>query len=183
MTRKASPAKGDDRGCRLRPDVRIAAICLGLVMLAAGCAGQGGSSLPGYVGGVPGSPLAFAQCMRAHGVPSFPDPSGGRFDLSGIDQSSPQFRHAAAICSPSTPGDGSSQQAQGLAKGLEFSRCMRAHGMRSFPDPTASDGSITIHVPSGSGLDPRSPAYRAALQACRRLLPNGANPGSGGSPA
>jgi len=46
--------------------------------------------------------LAFAACMRAHGVPNFPDPtfSGGRagFQTGGIDRSSPQFRAAKQAC-------------------------------------------------------------------------------------
>jgi hypothetical protein len=50
----------------------------------------------------------YAQCMRAHGVPNFPDPhtttggigtpSGIGFDMSGIDQNSPQYRSADQAC-------------------------------------------------------------------------------------
>lgn len=41
--------------------------------------------------------LAFARCMRAHGVPDFPDPDGQAGQLgpgSGIDPNSPQFQSA-----------------------------------------------------------------------------------------
>jgi hypothetical protein len=41
--------------------------------------------------------LAFAKCMRAHGMPSFPDPNGHGGQLgpdSGIDPSSPRFQAA-----------------------------------------------------------------------------------------
>jgi hypothetical protein len=41
--------------------------------------------------------LAFARCMRAHGVPDFPDPNGQSGQLgpsSGIDPSSPRFQSA-----------------------------------------------------------------------------------------
>ena len=41
--------------------------------------------------------LAFAKCMRAHGVPNFPDPNGSSGQLgpnSGIDPNSPQFQSA-----------------------------------------------------------------------------------------
>src|ERR1700677_3002642 len=41
--------------------------------------------------------LAFAKCMRAHGVPDFPDPDGRSGQLgpgSGIDPSSTQFQAA-----------------------------------------------------------------------------------------
>ena len=52
--------------------------------------------------------LAYARCMRAHGVPNFPDPqtSGGGvgqsagigIDLGGINVNSPQFRSANHAC-------------------------------------------------------------------------------------
>ena len=48
--------------------------------------------------------LKAAQCMRAHGVPSFPDPTesnGGQaigFHLSGVDPSSPAFQAAEKAC-------------------------------------------------------------------------------------
>jgi hypothetical protein len=59
--------------------------------------------------------LQFAQCMRTHGVPSFPDPEfsssgvgiriGGRKSgPSGIDPSSPQFQAAQKACQSLMPG-------------------------------------------------------------------------------
>ncbi|HTW43590.1 MAG TPA: hypothetical protein VMD79_14890 [Solirubrobacteraceae bacterium] len=49
--------------------------------------------------------LKFAQCMRSHGEPSFPDPSGGGSGHiriagpgSGIDLGSPQFKAAEQAC-------------------------------------------------------------------------------------
>jgi hypothetical protein len=153
-----------------RQNRRIAVVLLCLAAFAAACAGPGGSSIPGYVDGVPESPVAFARCMRVHGVPDFPDPSGGHFNLSGINQSSPQFMQAAGICGPSGPDAASSMQAQGLAKGLNYARCMRAHGIPNFPDPAASNGSISISVSSGSGVDPQSPVFQAAQQACLPAL-------------
>jgi hypothetical protein len=49
--------------------------------------------------------LKFAQCMRSHGLPSFPDPSGGAGGHtriggpgSGVDPDSPQFAAAAKAC-------------------------------------------------------------------------------------
>jgi len=46
--------------------------------------------------------IANAECMREHGVPSFPDPtfSGPRLKvgLGGVDQQSPAFKRAAATC-------------------------------------------------------------------------------------
>jgi hypothetical protein len=46
--------------------------------------------------------LQFFRCMRAHGVPNFPDPdSTGRIPdpaTFGIDQGSPQFEAANQAC-------------------------------------------------------------------------------------
>jgi hypothetical protein len=42
--------------------------------------------------------LAYAQCMRAHGLPQFPDPRGGSIDLSHVDVNSPQFTSADRAC-------------------------------------------------------------------------------------
>ena len=56
--------------------------------------------------------LKFSACMRAHGVPSFPDPdfrNGGKIAIrigpgSGIDPRSPQFQAAQKACVGLLPG-------------------------------------------------------------------------------
>ena len=80
--------------------------------------------------------------MRSHGVPNFPDPShgGGGIQLgSGINPQSPAFQAAQKICFKllpgGGPGGGQASESQKLAM-LKLSRCMRAHGVTSFPDPT-----------------------------------------------
>ncbi len=52
--------------------------------------------------------LAFAQCMRANGVPDFPDPDAqGRFRGAGHElQGDPKFQAAMATCRPKLPGGG-----------------------------------------------------------------------------
>ena len=51
--------------------------------------------------------LRFSQCVRAHGVPNFPDPgSDGRIPDpagAGIDQASPKFRAANQACGKDRP--------------------------------------------------------------------------------
>ncbi len=49
--------------------------------------------------------LAFAGCMRSHGVPSFPDPDhDGVFTLpAGIDQQAPEFQRATKACANLEP--------------------------------------------------------------------------------
>jgi hypothetical protein len=52
--------------------------------------------------------LKFAQCMRAHGVPKFPDPkAGGALSLGSkvdVDPNTPQFQAAQQTCQKLVPG-------------------------------------------------------------------------------
>jgi hypothetical protein len=52
--------------------------------------------------------LNWAQCIRAHGLPDFPDPtfSGSEVHDSGIGSSSPQLQQAMDACKSQTPSVG-----------------------------------------------------------------------------
>src|SRR5262249_60439694 len=76
----------------------------------------------------------------------------------------------AKVGSTTTHGSGSSS-----ADPAAYSACMRRHGVPNFPDPD-SQGRLLFN--SGSGINPRSPQFRAAQRACQRLLPNGGKPGA-----
>ena len=58
---------------------------------------------------------------------------------------------------------------------LALSKCMRAHGVTHFPDPSGHGINI-----GGTGVNPRSPAFQAAQTICFKLLPGG---GPQGRPA
>lgn len=133
--------------------------------------------------------LAFARCMRANGVPSFPDPtpgSGAGFMLpAGTSPAAPAFVAAQAKCHTllpdgPLPGAGSPPpSAKTMAKLLKIAQCMRGHGISQFPDPkttrpshlnpdvypeiTDFDGAILLFP---STINMQSPAYRQALAAC-----------------
>jgi hypothetical protein len=62
--------------------------------------------------------------------------------------------------------------------GLKFAACMRSHGVPNLPDPGGGGGGIQI--PSGSGINPSSPAFQSAQKACSKLLPF-PTPGGAGS--
>jgi hypothetical protein len=75
------------------------AIVAGLVVLAAGA---GGAAAVGR--GPSDAELQWARCLRAHGVPNFPDPDRrGAFDSSRFDDRSPAFRAAAKACVSQQP--------------------------------------------------------------------------------
>jgi len=131
--------------------------------------------------------------MRSHGVPNLPDPgSEGGIQLSpGIGPSSPAFRAAQAKCAKLMPGGTSgglrAPSAQDIKQVLALSKCMRAHGVSGFPDPTLGpppsdprEFSIAIDRGGASLLVPKtidvsSPAFKQAATTCRfgSLLPTG----------
>jgi hypothetical protein len=58
-------------------------------------------------------------------------------------------------------------------KAMKFAECMRNNGVREFPDPGASGGLTIDGVLNGSSLDPSTPAWKAAIAACKDLQPPG----------
>jgi hypothetical protein len=111
--------------------------------------------------------IAFAKCMRGHGVPSFPDSgaslqslpgSGQSVSINGVSVSSPAFQSAMSTCQHyiSTPAT-AAQDAKFRQETLKVARCMRAHGVPDFPD----SGTWT-----GPNPNPESPAFKAAAKDC-----------------
>jgi hypothetical protein len=149
-------------------------------------------------------PLAMSRCMRAHGVPNFPDPdANGGISINGgaggLDPGSAVFQAADKVCRPlggDGPGGTPAQQAQNREAMLKFARCMRAHGLPDFPDPQPNGGMVIQKRGSSGGanasssnLTPDSPVFQAAQKACAALDPGhgrmqtsirGGSAGSGG---
>ncbi|MGB9112105.1 MAG: hypothetical protein WCF24_05190 [Acidimicrobiales bacterium] len=117
--------------------------------------------------------VAYAQCMRTHGVPSFPDPNvQGDFLIHG-GFSRPQLQKANAVCQHLEPNGGkqtAAQNAEALKLGLEASACMRSHGVPDFPDPQSGpNGGVLLRV-GGRGANPNSAAFRDAMRACQSVF-------------
>ena len=130
--------------------------------------------------------LKHADCMRSHGVPSFPDPTangapppqGGAGALTTLR--SPAFRSAIKACQSLAPAGATVPSLSDGAKlaALEFSRCMRAHGVRGYPDPQFSGLGYRLTLPPG--VSPNSPAFKSAETVCNRSAGYGSgNTGSG----
>ena len=66
--------------------------------------------------------------------------------------------------------------AKGYSQALEFSKCMRAHGVSNFPDPSTSGGGVQLSITPSSGVNPRAPAFQAAQRSCQHLMPGGGQP-------
>lgn len=117
----------------------------------------------------PGGAIQFAKCMRASGVPSFPD-SGGALHFSasgqivsinGVAVSSPAFESAQQKCEHYLSNSASvspAEQATFRQENLKVARCMRAHGIASYPD----SGTFA----TSGDLNPQAPAFQAAAKKC-----------------
>src|SRR5437867_1808899 len=70
-------------------------------------------------------------------------------------------------------GIGRGSNATNRDQAVKFAECMRANGVREFPDPNAS-GQLTIDaIANGSSLDTNSAAFKQAISACKDLEPPG----------
>ncbi|HSZ15091.1 MAG TPA: hypothetical protein VK790_13730 [Solirubrobacteraceae bacterium] len=199
------------RPARRRPAWRaciLAAALAALALLAAACGGTSPGSGVAHLGKTtastgkstsssagsgagsgeaqPGSQaIAYSACVRAHGVPSFPDPkvttNGSEVKVAiGINpsiSSNPHFQSAQQACRKllpgGGPGSGSGQQIgpQEQSQYLKAAACIRAHGIPNFPDPTFAGGGV--HIPKTAGVNLHSPQARAAEEACQSLIPGG----------
>lgn len=87
----------------------------------------------------------------------------------------------AAACSGSPSPAPHSTPTNPAAMALTYSKCMRGHGIKDFPDPTikanGNGSSIGLGLRGGknSDLNPQSPAFQAAARACRKFQPGGGN--------
>jgi hypothetical protein len=97
--------------------------------------------------------VKFAECVRAHGVPHFPDP-GASGDINfGVDVSKAVFTAAVNACkSLEPPGALSAKRStKQQSAALRFAQCVRAHGVPDFPDPVNGQPLIdTTHIPSSN---------------------------------
>ena len=129
--------------------------------------------------------LAYASCMRSHGVPSFPDPAGsGGIPKQAVvkashEVSSADLQAASEACYHLLPAGGSlsGKAAQTITVHqqedyLAAAACMRSHGVASFPEPSFSNGQVAFpaleHVVN---LD--SPQFVQAWRSCGKLIPAG----------
>jgi hypothetical protein len=179
-----------DRGEEVRR--RYGVVAVGLLALTA-CGGgghpSGVASLSGpHAGATTTTPAGkqnvaqlyakWAECIRQHGI-DLVDPvvdDQGEVNISLPPGVSQQTYEAANTACQSLH-----QAAQTAARGgrppekpdptkmINFSKCMRAHGVRDFPDPSANGG-LTIQAGPGSDLGPDNPTFVAAQKACQPIL-------------
>ncbi len=145
-------------------------------VLVAGCGGGSSNTAATRTTASQTGALAYARCMRSHGVSSFPDPtSSGAPDKEAIIRALQQVGNSQAQAAQTacmhvnggSPGIGESaaqSQAHGAAM-LAFARCVRPRGFPSFPDPT-SQGQLTPEMVTAAGIDLHQPGLLRAGLAC-----------------
>jgi hypothetical protein len=138
--------------------------------------------------------LAYARCMREHGI-DMPDPefkgdaNGGKVNISlgnpnGSKIDKNKMDAAEAACghfmqnAPFGPGGGQMDQATQDAL-LAFAKCMREHGI-NMPDPQFTGGGAIQNVEGIGSSDKDSAKFQEAQQACQDKLPGGGPNASAG---
>jgi hypothetical protein len=176
----------------------------GVASLAGANSGSGGGATTTTVpkGNATQLYARWADCMRQHGV-QMADPvigDKGMVSISASKADMASFQAAQGACKAleeaarTAAGGGKRPEKPDPAKMLKFAKCMRAHGLPDFPDPGANGGlQISNRAGSSSDLNPESPTFQKAQNACQPILGNlkggqriqvgggpGAAPGGGG---
>jgi len=165
------------------------AVAAGTVLLAAACGGSSASSTTGPSSSGSSTiakDVAYADCMNTHGVDITVNSNGDFSESnssSGSGASSQQVQTAQTACQHLLPSSDQPSQARQLShfeQLLKYTQCMRTHGVPNFPDPVSDgNGVYSFGAPQaapsngggGGGINPNSPAYQKAGQACQSIMP------------
>ena len=183
MTMHAAYSPGGHRSGAVAIRLAVATAIAGCAVAIGACGSSGGGQAAVGATTATGnaSPLGLSQCMRAHGISNFPDPSNGGLSIStmpgsptltvqGIAFSGPAVQKAEQACRRYLVGNGPPVQisAKQRAEMVALARCMRANGAPGFADP--SPGPVGAVVASKRpSADAESPAFRHAISVCGRL--------------
>jgi hypothetical protein len=147
------------------------AVALGTVLCAVTLAACGGGSGSGGESSASREEagLAFAECMRAHGV-EVEDPKSGKSITIGSDD--PKTKKALAACDGKLGGQGqelSAEEGEEFKEGvLAFTECIREEGIPMGDPEFLGPGKFHFDI---SKVDTSSPAFEAAAEACKDKFP------------
>jgi hypothetical protein len=171
---------------RLRPLAALAMVAL----ISAGCGSNASSETgtAGSTGAATGTPstgtaadkkltkqekaVKFAECMRANGVPHFPDP-GPKGDFNfGVDVTVEVWLKAIDACKAlKPPGALSAKRTpKEQSASLRFAQCVRDHGVKDFPDPVNGEPLIDTYKIPSSNKPGGMTILNAATDACGGIL-------------
>ena len=81
-------------------------------------------------------------------------------------------KSSSASTSAAAGSGGGGGTTGGSTKAVKYAECMRKNGVPAFPDPDPNGRSL-ITGKQGGGMDPASPQFKAAEQACKAFAPQG----------
>jgi hypothetical protein len=166
-----------------RPLVALA--LAGLIGLAGAGCGSNAASRTGTTSSDAENKLAahdkavrFAECMRANGVPHFPDPDPdpkGDYTF-GVDVTREVWLKAVDACQAlKPPGALSSKRTpKEQSASLRFAQCVRDHGVTDFPDPVNGEPLIDTYKIPSSNRPGGMTILNVATHRCRGILKSAA---------
>jgi hypothetical protein len=116
--------------------------------------------------------VKFAECIRAHGVPHFPDPDAKGDFVFGIDVTPAVWQKAVHACKDLEPPGALSgkRSPKQQSAALRFAACIRENGVKDFPDPVNGDPLVdTTKIPS-SNRPGGMTILNAAMKKCGAVL-------------
>jgi hypothetical protein len=149
-------------------------------LLLAACGGGPGGQQGGKDQSRDEKRAKYLDCLRKAGIKVHEQTTGRERGIQievprGVSKT--RMREIERVCARKTGGGPNQgrplsreQQAQLLDQGLEFARCMRAHGVAMSDPKVEPGGGFSLGI-DGSKADPDSPAFRRAQEACQALMP------------
>jgi hypothetical protein len=164
----------------LRPLAALALVAL-ISLISAGC----GSDAPSETGTASSSDaggnknasdqdkaVKFAQCIRANGVPDFPDPNAKGEFVYGVSVTPAVWTKAVDACKDlQPPGTLSAKRSpKQQSASLRFAQCIRENGVEDFPDPVNGEPLVnTYEIPSANRPGGMT-ILNAAMEKCGDVL-------------
>ena len=164
----------------LRPPSVLAVLAL-ISVISAGCGsnaasetGTAGNSATGANKNLTARDKAvkFAECIRAHGVSDFPDPNAKNDFDYGVSVTPAVWNRATTACKGlQPPGTLSAKRTpKQQSASLRFAQCIRANGVKDFPDPVNGEPVINTYKIPSSNRPGGMTILNAAVQKCRTVL-------------
>jgi hypothetical protein len=161
--------------------LRLWAAVVLVALIGAGC----GSNAPSETGTAGGTrtgdnthasdqdkAVKFAECIRGHGVPHFPDPDAKGDFVFGIDVSPAVWKRAVDACKDLEPPGALSgkRSPKQQSAALRFAQCIRENGVKDFPDPANGEPLVdTTRIPSANRPGGMT-ILNAAMHKCGAVL-------------
>lgn len=143
-----------------------------LALTAAGCGSNEPSPPAAKATASQDTAVKFAECIRSHGVPHFPDPDAKGDFAFGIDVSPEVWQKAVDACKELEPPGALSgkRSPKQQSDALRFAQCIRENGVKDFPDPANGEPLVdTTRIPS-SNRPGGMTILNAAMKKCGSIL-------------